>query len=175
MRGEAVCHSGFLSIDAGGNKHKSTLSDDDGGEDAEGTSCVSDLPVGKRCSGCERVTGTDKSFYVPSKPFAWLYADGRGEWRKDCGSTFGFMFKCVMSLPTFSRWILDHRAEYLGTLLAVVTLRKEGVKHLSTAVVEKRMDFLRWCYALSGYPYPMAAVHILAPSQDSLKPLAEGS
>ena len=120
-----------------GKKHKSTISDDDGGEDAEDTSCVSDLPVGKRCSGCERVTGNNKSFYVPSKPFACLYVDGRGEWRKDCGNTFRLMFKCAMSLPTLSRWILDHRAEYLGTLLAVVTLRKEGVKHLSTAVIEK--------------------------------------
>jgi hypothetical protein len=149
-----------------GNKLKTA---DDPGSDDEDNSNVSNLPHGKRCSGCLRVCGVDKSYYVTDKPFAWLYADGRGEWCKDCGNTFRLLYKNVMSLPTFTRWLRDHRVEFLGNLLAVVTLRKEGIKHVTAEAVQKRVEFLTWCYGISGYPYPLAAVHVLAPFQVSVK------
>jgi hypothetical protein len=147
---------------------------DDPESDGDTNSHVSTLPNGKRCLGCLRVSGVDKSYYVSNKPFAWLYTEGRGEWCKDCGNTYRLLYKNVMGLPTFANWLRDHRLQFQGNLLAVVSLRQEGINHVTTEKVEKRVELLTWCYGISGYPYPLAAVHVLAPSQDSVRAVRDG-
>ena len=133
------------------------------------------LPEGKQCVACKRVTGRDASYYNPQAPFAWLYNDGRGNLCKDCGTVYRQVYRVAMCQPTFLNFLEDRRIEYLGVLLAYVSLRKESSStRLSGDQINNRKDLLVWLYSLSGYPYPLGALQILAPSQDYLRSLSDG-
>ena len=101
---------------------KPRLSDvTDAGDGSDMEQC---LPAGKECAACVRVTGRDASFYNPEAPVAWLYADGRGGLCKDCGTVYRQVYRSTMCQPTFLTFLQEHRVEYLGVLLAYVSLRK---------------------------------------------------
>ena len=76
-------------------------SDDD---DMDAGSSVQQVPAGKQCVACARVTGRDRSFVDPSRGFAWLYSDGRGEWCRDCATVYRSRFRGIMTMGSFHRF-----------------------------------------------------------------------
>ena len=144
------------------------IGDDDGGDECG-------APPGKQCLACRRVTGTDSSFYCPGQPFAWLYSDGRAGFCKDCGSVYRTVYKMTMCLPTWTTWLQKNRLDYLGILMAYVSLKKEGSGSAAADRIEARREYLKWLFATCGYPFPLGtAMPLLASSQEQVLRLEGG-
>ena len=110
------------------------------------------VPAGKVCAGCLRVTGTDRSFVDPSRGFAWLYTDGRGEYCRDCATVHRLLYRTVMNLSSFGRWVADHRSEFLPNVVALASLRKEGHRHLSGEAITARKEMIQHACNLMSMP-----------------------
>lgn len=95
----------------------------------------------KRCCGCFRVSGVDRSYCQPGVEFRWLYDDGKGDWCKDCNAAHRIYYARSMTLSLFGRWLKTlktNRVEFFGVLLAIVSIKNEGTKHISKAAVDNR-------------------------------------
>ena len=79
------------------------------------------------CIGCTRNSDQDFSYLAEGKiVFDWHYGGDKGCWCRDCFNLWRTKFKPKLSSVLFSRWIKDNRLEYLGFLLAFLTLKFEG-------------------------------------------------
>ena len=111
------------------------------------------------CIGCTRNSDQDFSYLAEGKiVFDWHYGGDKGCWCRDCFNLWRTKFKPKLSLVLFSRWIKDNRLEYLGFLLAFLTLKFEGVQHVVLSRIDARERLLRFAFNLSGYPFPFADV-----------------
>ena len=73
---------------------------------------------------------------------------------KDCGSVYRTVYKMTMCLPTWTTWLQKNRLDYLGILLAYVSLKKEGIGSVAADRIEARREYLKWLFATCGYPFP---------------------
>jgi len=114
----------------------------------------------KLCSGCYRTYGVDKHFWLPKEEVPLLYADGRGEWCKDCNCLFRVMYKASMTLSLFGRWLKNdsNRADFCGNLLAYLTMKYDGINHIGKPQLEQRVKTLQCAFRLAGAPWPLAAL-----------------
>jgi hypothetical protein len=119
-----------------------------------------EVQAGKSCLGCLRLGGPDLSFSVLGSSFSWRYAKGRGAWCQDCHNVYRVFFKALMTLVIFERWVQgsDNRRAFLKALIAYLSLKFEGCKHVAKAMVERRIQLLDYVFGLVGVPWPVPAV-----------------
>lgn len=95
----------------------------------------------KRCCGCFRVSGVGRSYCQPGVAFRWLYDDGKGDCCNDYNAARRNYYARSMTLSLFGRWLKTvkaNRVEFFGVLLAIVSIKNEGTKHISKAAVDNR-------------------------------------
>lgn len=126
--------------------------DDEGAVDTE-------VEPGKTCSGCWRSYKTDAAYITPGVDFCWLYSDGRGAYCRDCANTYRIMHKPVMNLGFFELWIAQpqHRLLFWKQLISYLTLKRDGVSHVTAPAVSSRLSMLEWLFNMLQLPFPLAA------------------
>lgn len=135
---------------ARGSAAASSVPEDDDLEGAE-------VEAGKTCAACWRSFKTDKAFLTAGADFAWLYADGRGAYCRDCANTYRVMPKAGMNLGYFELWItqLGHRLLFWKELVAYMSLKKDGLSHVTMALISARLNMLEWLFNFLQLPWPI--------------------
>ena len=111
---------------------------------------------------CYRCVGVDKHFWMPGEDAPPLYADSRGGWCKDCHGLFRVYYKASMTLSLFGRWLATNHIEFVGLLVAYLSLKKDGVNHITKIALEARLAMLRFVFGLLNIPFPLAALQVVS-------------
>ncbi len=112
----------------------------------------------KVCLGCFRVTNLDEHHLVPGATVPWLYNKSRGSFCRDCCGTCRVLFKGTMGLALFARWLKANRHAFMCKHIAYLSLKHEGLNHVTKSAVEQREKMLRFVYSVAGMPYPLPCV-----------------
>ncbi len=128
-------------------------------EDGDCEFVEDDVEVEKKvCLACFRVTTVDEHHLVPGVAMPWLYDKSRGNFCRDCCGTYRVLFKGTMGMALFARWLKANRNAFMCRHIPYLSLKHEGVNHVTKGAVEQREKMLRFVYSLSGMPYPLACV-----------------
>lgn len=136
-----------------------------GEDDDNGSGCEGDLELGKVCLGCLRTSGVDSSLSTPGYPMAWLYAGSRGSLCRDCGNCFRIRHKPTKNVAMFDQWLDDpsHRREWLKDLISFLSLKRDGVSHVTAAMLTARCQMLDWLFSMLQIPWPFFEIHDATP------------
>ena len=88
----------------------------------------------------------------------WLYDKSRGNFCRDCCGTYRVLFKGTMGLALFARWLKANRHAFMCKHVAYLSLKHEGLNHVTKGAVEQREKMLRFVYSVAGMPYPLPCV-----------------
>lgn len=139
-----------------------------------GTMCAE---PGKCCYACDRVVCRDFSYLMPQQGFAWLYNDAKGNYCRDCMHLFRVAMKhsMGMNVALFGRWLSKphHKLEWMGMLTAFLSLKFEGISHITLPVLQNREKVLKWVFDLLNIPWPSFV--LVTPDPSFMKDLAESS
>ena len=108
--------------------------------------------AGEGCAGCGRIHGVSPCFLVVGETCAWAFANGRGQWCKECYRVHDSNWKMTHALQYFPQWLRerDNRIAWEETLLADLSLRWEGFSRVSGDMVTKRVGVLKWLWSITG-------------------------
>ena len=138
-------------------------SDSEDGDKAsagKGESTTKQTPK-RPCNGCSRVVGADHSFFASEMGFDWRYQQQSGCWCKECGNVGRLSFRRIATLTLLEQWLKsaeEKRLSFTRKQIAYVSLKFEGVGHISAEAVDKREKLLDFVFALLGVPWPFMEV-----------------
>lgn len=117
---------------------------------------VQQLEPDKTCYGCERAHLRDNSWLTPNQHFAWLYADGKGNYCRDCAGLYRVWLKVSMNVPLFERWLQspESKLAWQGMLLSYISLKREGCAHINLSGLQAREKLLKFVFGMVQVPFP---------------------
>ena len=104
------------------------------------------------CRSCSRVFQHDHSYITPNAPVEWAYADGRGDYCKDCFNAWRVCLQHVVPLAMLPMHIHQNTALWKLQVVASLSLRMEGRERVECALVHARVEMLRWLEQFLGVP-----------------------
>ena len=139
-----------------------------GDEEEEQGDVESRVAPGKPCHGCWRMTCLDCSYFLGEKgQVPWAYPDGRGDWRKDCVGVYRLEYRAYMTMAVFQKHLHHHREDFAAKLLAYLSLKFQGVQHVTKEMLQARQGLLEFVFKIAGVPYPLAALARVTSAMDS--------
>lgn len=147
----------------------------DNAGDGEDDAGAADAEPGKVCQGCFRAFKIDASFIAagPPQDFVWLYPNSRGNLCRDCGSVYRIAHKHSMTTAMFlQRWLVieSNRRTWLKQLIAYLSLKVDGLNHITLAQIQGPVRMLEWLFASLQLPFPTMEV-VMQPGADFFRQL----
>lgn len=123
------------------------------------------VSFGQVCLGCARITGVDLSHLSSSQPFAWLKRDGVGLMCRNCGNLYRCWYKGSMSVDLWARWLTseEHRRIWRRRFLCYLSLKFEGMQHVSLSALDARDRLFSWAFDLAQVPWPASEITPITP------------
>ena len=150
------------NADSGSSSKRARSADDlgDGGDDGEEEELY--LPSSRACKGCLRVGCLDFSYTVGR--IEGVRVKGKHSrllWCALCQNVHNACFGKTFTLAMLERHLKlnsENRLKFFKLIVAYVSLKVEHAKHVTSPVVEKRVEVLEWVFAFCGVPFPMMQV-----------------
>ena len=126
-----------------------------------GTTDPDDNLENKLCFGCKRSSKTGTCF-IQHILIVRALPDGRGQWCRDCFNCLRIVYSSKTSLVLFALWIKNpsNFREWELTLVAYITLRREGNERWTEAMIVSRRETLE--YALRMLCLPVGPFEVRA-------------
>lgn len=106
------------------------------------------------CLGCGRGKRSGRDFADPGRPVTWAFTDGRGQWCRECHTTWRTAFSGSHTLSLFGAWIRvpENLRTFHTYLLAYITLAQEDKKHITAGMIVERTLAISFALKLLGIP-----------------------
>ena len=102
-----------------------------------------------QCYGCRRIRGVSPCFLKAGEHCIWAEKSGRGNWCRDCHTTWRTNYMETQALAYFGAF-LDrdpvNRREFEEALLATLSLSAQQIGNITGALVQQRVRLLRWVW-----------------------------
>jgi hypothetical protein len=118
----------------------------------------------KPCSGCSVMSKSGFCWEDPSNRPTWALPHYRGLWCKACFCCWRLRYRGDITLTHLHSWLqtTNNRTEFRLTLLAWMTLKREGKERARKQDLLIRVDSIRWMCKTMGWPIGPFVIRMLS-------------
>ena len=129
----------------------------------------------KECHGCGRSRDSGKDWLRAGQSLAWGWPDGRGNYCKDCHTTWRTVYSSEHALATFGAWLKqpENRIPWWMHLIAYLTLKQDSISagggdaQIRASHICERAKVLRMFLNMLGIPAGGFVVDLLETEENS--------
>ena len=124
------------------------------------------------CLGCTRLYNISCCFIIATELVRWALPEGRGQWCVDCFNAWRTCHSHCTSLTLFAQWLqnFQNKTMWHAQLGAYLSLKMDGVQHITNAMIGGRIDAFRFMAGFLGTPMRRPTVVLLSDFVDPGSP-----